>query len=287
MCWPLNDPSRESASDVALDVDLAVGHLPAALRREREEHADAAVDVDHRVAPGRAGARGELVELLLDPGEVLRELLEQHRALVEGELAERRLADRAGVFDDGGEIEPLGADLRDLGPGARVEHDLGGDLTGRRPPGILHVTRHDGAGGQRGGNEECHDVVLPVVEAAAALASEVSLRDHVAQQLRWGETVAEGGLQVLGDAQPHVEPDDVGGLQRADRMLVAEHHRRVDVRGGWRRPPRPCGSPRGRSRRRGGSWRIRGRPAPGSASCRARRPRRRRVRPARRWCARP
>ena len=39
-------------------------------------------------------------------------------------------------------------------------------------------------------------------------------------------------MQVLGDAEPHIQADDVGQPQRADRMLVAEHHRRVDVLGG-------------------------------------------------------
>ena len=81
--------SRPStASPRPVDVDLRVGHLAAALAGVGEEHADAAVDVDPRVQLRRAGARRELVELGLALGERERHLLEQHRALVEGELAE-------------------------------------------------------------------------------------------------------------------------------------------------------------------------------------------------------
>jgi len=149
--------------DVAVDVNLTVGHLAPALGGQREQHSDAAVDVDHRVVAGGAGAGGERVELLLDPAQVLSQLLEQDGTLVEGQFPERGLADRAGVFDHCGQVEPVAADPGDLGPGARVEDTLGDHIGVRGPPGVENVAGNDrvrarvGAGVNAGAvAEKCH-----------------------------------------------------------------------------------------------------------------------------------
>ena len=79
-------------------------------------------------------------------------------------------------------------------------------------------------------------------------------------------------MQVLGDAEPHVESDDVGecAAARPDAGSRASSRRRCLRRS--RRPPRASGSPRGRERRRAGSRRSRASRARRSGSCRARRP---------------
>ena len=69
---------------------------------------------------GRAGARREGVELVLALGQHLRELLQDHRALVEGQRAEALLPDGAGVLEGGAEVEALGADGGDEVAGGRV-----------------------------------------------------------------------------------------------------------------------------------------------------------------------
>ena len=131
--------------DRAVDVDLRVGQLAAALRRVGEEHADAAVDVDPRVVAGRAGAGREGVQLLLALGEHERHLLEQHGALVEGQLAEGGLSDGSRVLEGAREVEALGADLGDELTGGGVA-DRGGAGGGRRirsPPLPLEVAGQD------------------------------------------------------------------------------------------------------------------------------------------------
>ena len=56
---------RGRAARAAVEEDGVVGQLADALAGEAEQRAEAAVDVDHRVALGRAGAERELVELVL------------------------------------------------------------------------------------------------------------------------------------------------------------------------------------------------------------------------------
>ncbi len=69
----------------AVEDDGVVGQLAHALAGEAEQGAEAAVDVDHRVALGRAGAQRQGVELVLVGAEVLGELLDEAGALVEGQ----------------------------------------------------------------------------------------------------------------------------------------------------------------------------------------------------------
>ena len=102
----------------AVDVHHVVGHLADALAGHREQRAEAAVDVDHRVALGRASAEGQVVELVLDPGlrigQVLGDVLDERRALVERQCAEGGTADGAGVRRHLPEVEPGRRDAGDL-----------------------------------------------------------------------------------------------------------------------------------------------------------------------------
>ncbi|CAI7569190.1 unnamed protein product, partial [Penicillium discolor] len=74
---------------------------------------------------GGAGAAGERVQLLLAGSQRERELLEQHGALVERELAERGLTGGAGEVERRAEVETGGGDAGDRLPGRGVAH-LGG-----------------------------------------------------------------------------------------------------------------------------------------------------------------
>src|SRR5262245_922411 len=76
----------------------------------------------------------------------------------------------------------------------------------------------------------------PAVEALPRLLAELALRDHVAHQLGDFEArVVEFLPEVVGDRHAHVEADQIGELERAHRVAVAEFHRLVDVLG--RRDP--------------------------------------------------
>src|ERR1051326_2422505 len=72
----------------------------------------------------------------------------------------------------------------------------------------------------------------PLVKTAAALPAELSVADHVAEDLRRIEAGAEGLGEVFGDAQADVEADEIGEAEWPHRMVVAELHRAVDVGGG-------------------------------------------------------
>ena len=98
--------------DRAVEQHMRVGKLAAALRREGEEGAGAALDVDPAVLAGRAGLVVELVQLLLARHDRLAERFQHPRALVEGQLAQRRAADLAGVAKHAGEIDAAGAGHR-------------------------------------------------------------------------------------------------------------------------------------------------------------------------------
>ncbi len=122
-----------------VDDEVRVRQLAAALRSEGEEHPDAAVDVDHRIAARRTGLRGHRVELLAPAVEILGELLELEGALVEGERSEGGLAYGARVVDRTRDVGALDAHLGDHVARARVAHR---DARGiRRPPGALQIAR--------------------------------------------------------------------------------------------------------------------------------------------------
>ena len=138
--------------DRAVEHDLRVRQLAPPLRRVREQHADAAVDVDRGIPCRRPRTGREGVELLLAGREGLRELLQQQRALVEGHGAEARLTDLARVPDGAREVDARRADAADLRAGRGIAHDGGVARVGGagRPPGILQVAR------ERVGHESLH-----------------------------------------------------------------------------------------------------------------------------------
>ncbi len=82
--------------DGSVEEDDVVGQLARAPRRDRHHRADAAVDVDGAVAGGRAGPVRQVVELVLEPQQVLAESLQQAGALVEGQGRAARVHRRRG-----------------------------------------------------------------------------------------------------------------------------------------------------------------------------------------------
>ncbi|GAB3257546.1 hypothetical protein GCM10027425_18650 [Alteromonas gracilis] len=107
--------------EVAVDHDGVVGQLPGGLGGDREHGAQAALDVDGRVAAGRTGAGGEGVELLGVGHDLLGHRLEDRGALVEGHRAQGRAADLAGIGDHRRHVEPGRGQSGHLLAGDRVE----------------------------------------------------------------------------------------------------------------------------------------------------------------------
>ena len=92
---------------------MRVGQFAAALGREAEQRAGAALDVDPAVLARRAGQVVELVQLFLARHDREAEALDDPRPLVEGQLAQRGPADLSGVAQHAAEIEAAGAGERD------------------------------------------------------------------------------------------------------------------------------------------------------------------------------
>src|SRR5689334_18457151 len=69
---------------------------------------------------------------------------------------------------------------------------------------------------------------VPAVEALAGLLAQLALGDHAAQQIRRAEAIAELAGEVVGDVEADVEADQIGELERAHRVAVAELHGGVD-----------------------------------------------------------
>ena len=101
------------AFELAVEQHMRVGKLAPALGREGEERAGAAFDVDPAVLARRAGQIVELVQLFLARHDREAERFDHPRALVEGQLAQRRAADLAGVAQHPAEIDAAGAGRRD------------------------------------------------------------------------------------------------------------------------------------------------------------------------------
>ncbi len=118
------------------DEHLLVGQLALGLARVAEQDADAAVDVELRVAEGRAGPVGELVQLVAVLAQQLADRLRQLGALVEGQLAQGRAADLPAVGEGGAEVDARGGDLGDRLAGDRVV-DRGAAV--RREPAACDV----------------------------------------------------------------------------------------------------------------------------------------------------
>ena len=140
----------------SVEHDRVVGQLALALAGEGEHRADAAVDVDQGVAPGGAGAGRERVHLVLEPGQVGRELLEQGRALVEVQRPQRRTADPAGVLDHRAEVEAGAGDPRDLLAGPGVEQ--GSALVGGAEPASGGIALEQVGHGSSGSDRDVTDI---------------------------------------------------------------------------------------------------------------------------------
>ena len=93
--------------------DMRVRKLAAALGREGEERARAALDVDPAVLARRSGQIVELVQLFLARHDRLPERLQHPGALVKRQLPQRRPANFPRVLEHAAEIEPAGSSRRD------------------------------------------------------------------------------------------------------------------------------------------------------------------------------
>ena len=76
--------------DLAIDIDLPVRHLAAALAGHHHHRADTALDIDRPVAPGRPGQRVQRVQLFLALRDVAAQRLDHARAVVKTHRAQGR-----------------------------------------------------------------------------------------------------------------------------------------------------------------------------------------------------
>ena len=125
----------------SLDKHALVRQLAPGLAGVAEQHPDAAVDVELRVAQRRAGAEGELVQLLPVLAQQLADRLRQLGPLVEGHGPQRGTAGGPAVGQGGAEVDPLGGNLGDHLTGHRVVHR---GPAGRRVPAAFDVTAQYG-----------------------------------------------------------------------------------------------------------------------------------------------
>ena len=110
-------PADESAAlgemlDVSIEQEGRVRQFPAALGGIHEQGADAAVDIDHAVGPGRPGLERQRVELILSFREISCELLQQIRALMKRHSAQVLASDVPGVSQHLAHIEAATVRLR-------------------------------------------------------------------------------------------------------------------------------------------------------------------------------
>ena len=123
------------ALDIAVEEDRRVRHLTACDARVGEERADAALDVDERVALRRARGERDLVVVLRALHEVCAELLEDDAALVERQLLQGGEADEARMVGDGGEVDAVGGHAVEQLPVRRVADIACPGVVGRGVPG--------------------------------------------------------------------------------------------------------------------------------------------------------
>ena len=93
------------ALKLAVEEHVRIGQLAAALGREGEERARAALDVDPAVLARCSGQVVELVQLFLAGHDCESERLDHPRPLVKGQLAQCRPAHFARVAEHAAEIE--------------------------------------------------------------------------------------------------------------------------------------------------------------------------------------
>src|SRR5271157_4298682 len=98
-------PALAERLDRALGEDRVVRQFAPGLAGVAEQDADAAIDVELGIAQGRAGAGGQGVKLLAVLPQQHPERLQQRRALVEGQLAQRRAARRPAVGERRAQVD--------------------------------------------------------------------------------------------------------------------------------------------------------------------------------------
>ncbi len=126
------------ALELSVEQDVRVGQLTPPLRREGEERASAALDVDPAVLARGAGQIVELVQLLLARHDREAEGLHHPRPVVKRQLAQRWSADLAGVAEHAAEIEPARAGRRHRRAVDRAR-DLGEVAVACDPPVALVI----------------------------------------------------------------------------------------------------------------------------------------------------
>ena len=139
--------------EIAVEQDVGVGQFAAALGGEAEQGAGAALDIDPAVLAGRAGGDVERVQLFLAGEDGEAEAFDDPRALVEGEGAQGRAADSAGVGQHGGEIDPARS-----GGGDEAAVDGGGDvgaLAGAERPLVAAIIEQVGGFHGRPARSSC------------------------------------------------------------------------------------------------------------------------------------
>ena len=116
---------------------VGIWQFPAALGRIREQHADATIDVDQGVPPGRSRAIAHHIEFLFCVGQRRTECLENERALVESQVAEGTLTHCAGIVNCAREVEAITPNERKNLARRRVPDWRAGLGL---PPFALHIT---------------------------------------------------------------------------------------------------------------------------------------------------
>ena len=133
---------------------MAVRQLAGALARVCEHGADAAVDVDPGIVPGRSGAVGERVELVLALREAFGQRFEQAGALVKRQGAQRRAAPLARVREHSRKVDPAGGGLRDELAGRGIAQ------RGVRAPPALPASAHVALQLPRGGGHAMRSMTI-------------------------------------------------------------------------------------------------------------------------------
>ncbi len=127
------------ALDTAVEEDRRVRHLPPCDARVGEERADAALDVDERVALRRPRRERDRVVVLRAFHEVGAELLEDDPALVEGQRLNGWAPDFTCVVGDGGEVDARRGHLVEQLTRRRVAHLPRVGRIGRGVPGTGRI----------------------------------------------------------------------------------------------------------------------------------------------------
>jgi len=118
--------------DIAIEIDVAIGHLAAALGGEDEHRADAAIDIDAVIGHRRAGLMRQGIERLAIGIEMRGQRFDHPRPVMECQRAQGRAADHAGMVQHCGGIERVMSGFGDNIAGNRAL-DGARVCTGRDP----------------------------------------------------------------------------------------------------------------------------------------------------------